>query len=976
MDLEEEMSNEKLEAASFGYRNNSHKSKNNYSNNKRRVNKPKTSQKHNLASAAPPLPPKHTASSSYCDDDDDDDEDNDEEASGYTGLTDYSGYEPTTTTTTKTMTAKRGKSPRPTTKRNDAAKRNGTETILNMLEDRVCTSLEYIENSDAMRDMEDHLHKFHKLEEQLEKLKRTDLWQFWQDIAETGGDNGEDKPPPPLPIPMIGLNDDGDDAANNNNNNNIKSNSLDDLFEELENNLEEAERKRNAVIQASKHKAALQNKTTTATKLPKQNRPLGPNNSKGGAPPPNMAEKLSGSSRKKRDDDDSKVDFIKTDKIRNVTRVSSLSAYNSSPEKKSSRDNIKDDSADNHAPCNLPLSEIQLPLQPLPEETTKQQQQNQLAAHHHMFDGMSAMTEDHLDMFSYLAEYESSRSCIRIPRIGMKNKFDVLKRMKSVMGSSSSLRSADSLPVMRMVTESKSTNPEDDGNAVPIFYIYDYESPNHAYVAYFRRGDTASNGLHLYQHPKPADFVTAKSEVLVQITASTVSPTDACIRKGEWWGETSPNALTLPIVPGVTFAGKVDHIDEHISMSKSGIKKGDRVVSLVRVGANSRHLCIDHERLVKVPSDIRDSDALACLPEIYLAAFQALHFGTKNASRRYKRNSLAQKKILVLGGAGVLGRALIEVARASGAGTIYATGREKEFDLITDIGGLPLSRDPKHWLSAVVGKMDIVVTMEAPYAKPELKYDHIRTLSSDGRLVVIGAPDQGDRTTVEIDTIEGGSMKTKRMLHNYNVFDSWESDMKQAKRDLSHVLRLYKEGAVKPQILDRIPLNKIAKAHEFFETKKVTGFVLCEPWITGTKKGYAAPSPIVVHKKLACENRQAMSVPSHAPASVDHLQNGFNELSNGKPVSIYHERNVRPLPPPPPPPSTKAAVAPPRSNIPPSLAVHHQQQQPRQRHHEHHLEQHHSNAKVTVQSQSSNPAKMKEPYEILILGAKRDRALV
>jgi len=57
------------------------------------------------------------------------------------------------------------------------------------------------------------------------------------------------------------------------------------------------------------------------------------------------------------------------------------------------------------------------------------------------------------------------------------------------------------------------------------------------------------------------------------------------------------------------------------------------------------------------------------------------------------------------------------------------------------------------------------------------------------------------------------------------------SDSKQAKRDLAHLVQLVEEGSIHPKILDSVSLGKVARAQEEIETKKVNGFVLCEPWV-------------------------------------------------------------------------------------------------------------------------------------------------
>jgi NADPH:quinone reductase-like Zn-dependent oxidoreductase len=493
--------------------------------------------------------------------------------------------------------------------------------------------------------------------------------------------------------------------------------------------------------------------------------------------------------------------------------------------------------------------------------------------------GMSTLTEDDVIPFSTYSSIPNqevmAKSCIP-------NFFQ--KRLQMKKAKAVSTKSVDSFPVSRILSASKSSQSSLNMN-IPN-YLYDYESTTHSYVAYFQRG--MMQNLHLFHHRKPASFNTTKSEVVVKIIASTISPTDNLVRKGDWWGESSPNMLNLPIVPGVAFFGSVESLDKTLG-TKSGLKKGDQVMSLVRVGANSRHMSIHEDRLVKVPSNVGDSGAkLACLPEVYLAAFQAIHMGQKKGSR-YRKNSLANRSVLILGGSGAMGRALVEVALAGGAKSVYATGREKDFGLILELGGLPLSQDPNHWLSVMLAKVDVVVSVDAPHARPELKYSHVQTLSADGRLVIIGAPDQGDRATVNLDAYEERDFETKRRLHNYNVFDAWEADMKTGKRDLAHLIKLFKDDLIKPQIQDRLPLNHVSIAHQYMETKKISGFILCEPWIE-IKEPSAPPSPpserasksvegIVDTQRSTSRHRTDTGAPTNMPLRGDSCESPSEQSS-------------------------------------------------------------------------------------------------
>lgn len=361
-------------------------------------------------------------------------------------------------------------------------------------------------------------------------------------------------------------------------------------------------------------------------------------------------------------------------------------------------------------------------------------------------------------------------------------------------------------------------------------YVYDYDSRRQSYVAYFRRGPIkACKTIRLYEHPIPRSFPTLHNEVVVKVHVSTVTETDCRVRRGEYWGEGSRSPLNLPVVPGIGFYGQVVQMDR--VPNRNGIRKDDIVTSLVRVGGNSRHLCIEYDRLVKVPSNIREPAAIACLPEIYLGAFQALHIDKKSNSR-YRRTSLMGKSVLIVGGTSKTGRALVELALAAGSRTVYATASEKQYKIVEEAGGIPLSKNPNQWYSLLAGKMDLVICSDSRDSqRSELKYEHIQTLKDNGKMILFNEPEGAAGKIVELSKVDDQSYGTARKLYHYNVFDSWDADPRQSKRDLEYLLKLLAEDMIAPKIYERIPLSKVARAQEVIERTPLSGFILCEPWL-------------------------------------------------------------------------------------------------------------------------------------------------
>ena len=78
--------------------------------------------------------------------------------------------------------------------------------------------------------------------------------------------------------------------------------------------------------------------------------------------------------------------------------------------------------------------------------------------------------------------------------------------------------------------------------------------------------------------------------------------------------------------------------------------------------------------------------------------------------------------------------------------------------------------------------------------------------------------------------------KILRNSSSYDVYEEWETNLELCKKDLSHLLKLLERKSIKPEVLDRLPLNKVARAHELLEMKQLPGFLVCEPWMESKKR--------------------------------------------------------------------------------------------------------------------------------------------
>lgn len=310
--------------------------------------------------------------------------------------------------------------------------------------------------------------------------------------------------------------------------------------------------------------------------------------------------------------------------------------------------------------------------------------------------------------------------------------------------------------------------------------------------------------------------------------SSTISATDCEIRRGEW----ADVRLSPYIIPGTTFVGEIHNTKRKLAFSN--FKPGDRVMALVKSGCNARYICIPRDKMVKVPQGV-DPELAVCMAETYLTAFQVLHFGQR-ASTRYRDNALKGRSFLLLGGYSSLGHALIQVSLACGADFCYVLAKGKQFEAISRLGAIPLSKDPDGWLTLIGKRIDAIITVkDNNLCTEQVTKEHLKTLTNEGQVIVIGQP--GVENAFQVASTSTTKLMCKSHRNKlsersecYNVFDSQASNPRQYKKDLEHLLSLLEDDKVEPEILERIPLSKIPKAQNIVESKRLSGHIICKPW--------------------------------------------------------------------------------------------------------------------------------------------------
>lgn len=292
--------------------------------------------------------------------------------------------------------------------------------------------------------------------------------------------------------------------------------------------------------------------------------------------------------------------------------------------------------------------------------------------------------------------------------------------------------------------------------------------------------------------------------IVVDIGAAGVSFPDLLLLRGEYQLRLEP-----PFIPGMEVAGVV-----RSAPYESEFKPGQRVTALAMLGGWAERVAVPPANIRPTPDDIDDAEAVALLGN-----YQTTYFALA------KRGALRPgETVLVLGSAGGVGTAAIQIAKALGAKVIAMVHRPHAMEFVESLGAdvvLPLADG---WLDAVKeatgGRgVDLVVDPIGGEAFD----DAIRALATEGRLLVIGFA-AGGIPTVKVNRL---------LLRNVSVIGVGYGEFvnrtpgAQALFEFG-VAELVRAGLRPPPPI-RFPLSKGADALQALADGRVLGKVVLEP---------------------------------------------------------------------------------------------------------------------------------------------------
>ncbi len=262
----------------------------------------------------------------------------------------------------------------------------------------------------------------------------------------------------------------------------------------------------------------------------------------------------------------------------------------------------------------------------------------------------------------------------------------------------------------------------------------------------------------------------------------------------------------LPFVPGSEYAGTI----EAVGASVTHLKVGDAVAAFGGTGGFATHAVVDAALVMPLPAGFAFDDAAAFI----------LTYATTHHALVDRGQLKAGETLLVLGAAGGVGTAAIQIGKVLGARVIAASSSDEKGELCRSIGADATInyatgniRDALKELTGGKGADVVYDPVGGDLAEPVF-----RSIAWRGRYLVIGfAQGAIPALPLNLALLKGASI--------VGVFwgEFARREPKANAAALAELARWYAEGKVKPVIDRRLPMDQLPSAYERMGSRTVRG---------------------------------------------------------------------------------------------------------------------------------------------------------
>jgi NADPH:quinone reductase len=293
-------------------------------------------------------------------------------------------------------------------------------------------------------------------------------------------------------------------------------------------------------------------------------------------------------------------------------------------------------------------------------------------------------------------------------------------------------------------------------------------------------------------------------EVVVSIKAASVNFPDVLIIQNKY--QFKP---PLPFSPGSELAGVVKEIGPGVT----NVKRGDKVIAFTTYGAFAEEVKTEAVRLLPMPEGMSYEQAASFI----------LTYGTTDHALRDRGQLKPGETLLVLGAAGGVGVAAIEIGKALGARVIACASSEDKLAVCREHGADETinyaAEDLRERIKALTAGHGVDVIYDAvggPYAEPAF-----RSIAWRGRHLVIGfAAGEIPKLPLNLALLKGAAV--------VGVFwgDFTRREPQAFAESARQLARWFREGRLRPHVSATFPLARAAEAMNLLASRKAKGKVV------------------------------------------------------------------------------------------------------------------------------------------------------
>ena len=311
-------------------------------------------------------------------------------------------------------------------------------------------------------------------------------------------------------------------------------------------------------------------------------------------------------------------------------------------------------------------------------------------------------------------------------------------------------------------------------------------------------GSTKNLTLEEVKSPEPG-----AGQVLIDVHAAGINFPDVLTVQGKYQFKPS-----LPFTPGIEVSGVIKKVGKDVKMRKVG----DEVISTLQTGAFASEV---------VTSE--NSTFLKGNMSFEQAAGFALTYGTSYYALKQRARLVAGETVLVLGAAGGVGVATIQLAKAMGANVIAAASNDTKLDFAEEAGADLRINYTNENLKERVKELTNGQGADVIYdpVGGDFSEQAFRAIAWNGRFLVIGfASGPIAKMPLNLALLKGASL--------VGVFwGSWSArEPNESQNNFSELIKMVDDKKFIPLVTEIFKLEDYASAFACIEERRAKGKVI------------------------------------------------------------------------------------------------------------------------------------------------------